>query len=193
MCVLPKPYQQPYPPIRIAATTAETFPHVGRIGYPIFVGLRGINQSELAYHLKVYREAWREAGHAGTGDVILRIPIYVAETAEQARLEPEASTMRSYQRLGQAFSHSAGREGTVASEERVERSQRLAHVTYDDLLENRVAYGTPEAVVDRLQELRESLGLTGVITEMNCGGVIPQDRVMTSLRLFGERVMPGLK
>ncbi|MBI3326178.1 MAG: LLM class flavin-dependent oxidoreductase [Nitrospinae bacterium] len=193
VCVLPKPYQHPYPPVRIAATTAETFPQVGHMGYPIFVGLRGMTQSDLGYHLKVYREAWQEAGHAGTGDVILRIPIYVAETAAQALRDPEASTMRAYQRLGEQFGRSAGRLGTVASEERVERAQRLSRVTYDDLLAERVAFGTPETVAARLQELREALGLTGVITEVNCGGVIPQDRVLNSLRLFAERVVPQLK
>src|SRR5215813_5900044 len=40
--VSPRPYQKPHPPVRMAATTAETFPHVGRMGLPIFVGLRGM-------------------------------------------------------------------------------------------------------------------------------------------------------
>src|SRR5688500_3734967 len=37
--VSPQPYQQPHPPIRMAATTEETFPRVGEMGLPIFVGL----------------------------------------------------------------------------------------------------------------------------------------------------------
>ncbi|MCE2464350.1 MAG: LLM class flavin-dependent oxidoreductase, partial [Dehalococcoidia bacterium] len=87
--VMPRPYQKPYPPIRIAATTRETFPQVGSMGYPIFVGLRGMDLPDLAHHIGVYRQAWREAGHPGDGDVILRIPVYVAESQEQARSEPE--------------------------------------------------------------------------------------------------------
>ena len=32
--VTPRPVQQPHPPVRMAATTAETFPRVGRMGLP---------------------------------------------------------------------------------------------------------------------------------------------------------------
>src|SRR5262252_660205 len=75
LCVLPKPYQKPSPPIRVAATTQETFPQVGAMGYPIFVGLRGFDVPQVARHLAVYRQTLREAGHAGSGDVFLRIPV----------------------------------------------------------------------------------------------------------------------
>ena len=34
VCVVPKPVQTPHPPIRIAATTNETFPTNGKMGYP---------------------------------------------------------------------------------------------------------------------------------------------------------------
>src|SRR5262249_35039513 len=50
--VSPRPYQRPHPPVRMAATTAETFPRVGRMGLPIFVGLRGMDIPELASCLK---------------------------------------------------------------------------------------------------------------------------------------------
>ena len=36
-CVVPKPYQQPHPPISVGVTSAETFPMVGRMGYPILI------------------------------------------------------------------------------------------------------------------------------------------------------------
>src|SRR5437867_3316449 len=60
--VTPRPYQHPHPPVRMAATTADTFPRVGRMGLPIFVGLRGMNIPELAAHVRRYRQARRGAG-----------------------------------------------------------------------------------------------------------------------------------
>ena len=191
--VMPRPYQKPYPPIRIAATTRETFPQVGSMGYPIFVGLRGMDLPDLTHHIGVYREAWREAGHPGNGDVILRIPVYVAESQEQARSEPEESTMRSYRRMAENFASSAAVAGTAVSEERAERARRLANVTYEDLLRDRIAYGTPEAVVQRIAEINEELHLSGVIAEMNVGGLISKERILNSLRLFGERVAPEFR
>jgi len=193
LCVIPKPYQKPYPPIRVAATTRETFPQVGQMGRPIFIGLRGFDATEAVHHLQAYRQAWREAGYPGTGDVFLRIPVYVADTAERARAEPEASTLRSYRRLGENFGRSARAAGTTASEERAERADRLSAVNYDDLLRGRLAYGTPEAVVERLRQLQETLGLSGVIMEPNVGGHIPRELVFRSIRLFAQEVAPRLR
>jgi alkanesulfonate monooxygenase SsuD/methylene tetrahydromethanopterin reductase-like flavin-dependent oxidoreductase (luciferase family) len=193
LSVLPKPYQKPHPPVRVAATTKETFPQVGRMGYPIFIGLRGFDVLEGMQHLHAYRQAWREVGHPGHGDVFLRIPIYVAETPERARSEPEYSTLRSYRRLAETFGRSAGAAGTTISEERVERAERLSAVGYDDLLRGRLAYGTPEMVAARLQELQETLGLSGVIVEPNVGGHIPPNLVFRSVRLFAQEVAPRLR
>ena len=193
VCVLPKPSQKPYPPIRIAATTRETFPQIGALGYPLFIGLRGFDVADVTQQLRVYRHAWREAGHAGNGDVYLRIPVYVAQTAAQARAEPEASTLRSYRRLSETFARSAGAPGTTASEERAARAERLGRVSYEELLRDRLAYGTPERVVERLGELREELGLAGVVIESNVGGGIPRERVMESVRLFAREVVPRLR
>jgi len=193
VCVLPKPYQKPLPPIRVAATTRETFPQVGQMGYPIFVGLRGFDVPQVAAHLQVYRQAWREAGHAGPGDVFLRIPVYVAATREQAYVEPHASTMRSYQRLSQQFARTAGAAGTTAAEERLERAERLASVSYDDLWRDRLAYGTPDMVVQKLQGLRHTLGLAGIVIEPNVGGGIPRELVLQSVRLFAREVAPRLR
>ena len=179
--------------MRIAATTKETFPLTGKDGHDIFVGLRGMNQDDLVTSLAEYRECWQEAGHPGTGDVILRIPIYVAETEEQAYEEPQESTYRSYRRLAESFASSASAAGTTASEERAERFQRLSTIGYDELLRGRLAYGTPETVAERLADLQERLGLSGVIAEMNVGGLIPQDKVRNSLRLFCEGVVPRLR
>lgn len=193
LCVLPKPYQKPSPPIRIAATTQETFPQVGQMGYPIFVGLRGFDVPQVARHLSVYRQTLQEAGHPGNGDVFLRIPVYVAETAAGAYNEPQASTLRSYQRMARTFAQSIGAAGTTSSEERQERATALSQVSYDDLLRDRLAYGTPDMVVERLTHLRDALGLSGFVIEPNVGGGVPRDQVFRSVRLFAQEVAPRLR
>src|SRR5258706_3177195 len=96
--VAPRRYRRPYPPVRMAATTPETFPRVARMGLPIFVGLRGMSIPELAGHLKTYRAAWREAGHPGAGDVCLRIPVYAAPTEEAATEEPRDTILYYFHR-----------------------------------------------------------------------------------------------
>src|SRR5256886_3510087 len=89
----PKPYQKPWPEIRIAANSPDTFPAIGKLGHGVFVAVRLGTLSELGPNIKAYREAYKAAGHPGEGQVFLRAPVYVAETPEQARSEPEESIM----------------------------------------------------------------------------------------------------
>ncbi len=68
----------------------------------------------------------------------------------------------------------------------------LAEITYDEVLADYAVFGTPEAVADRLLALREQMGFTTLSLWMNPGGTIPNERVLTSMRLFAERVAPRL-
>src|SRR5438876_171217 len=116
----PKPYQKPWPEIRIAANSPDTFPAIGTLGHGVFVAVRLGTLSELAPNIKAYREAYKAAGHPGEGQVFLRAPVYVAETAEQARSEPEESIMYFYRYLGERLEDSATRAGVRAIEDRAE-------------------------------------------------------------------------
>ena len=191
--VVPKPYQKPHPPIRIAAASPGTFPHLGSIGYPIFIGLRDLTLSELAQQVGTYRRAWREAGHPGNGDVLLRMPVYVSKSAELAYSEPKASTMSLFRRLAQTYIRSSEGATDDAARERAERGQRLYEASYDDLLRDRLAHGTPEAVMEQIRHIQDELQLSGVIAEMNTGGTIPREKVLDSLTLFAEKVVPAFR
>ncbi len=186
----PKPYQKPWPEIRIAANSPDTFPAIGKLGHGVFVAVRLGTLSELAPNIRAYREAWKAAGHPGEGKVFLRAPVYVAETAAQARAEPEESIMYFYRYLGERLEDSATRAGVRAIEDRAARGRRLQTISYDEALRDKIIVGTPEQVSDRLMGLRDELGLDGILAEMNCGTKIPHERVMKSLQLLCERVKP---
>ena len=191
--LVPRPLQTPYPPLRIAATSPDTYPAIGAMGLPIFVAVRLGTIEELGPNIAAYREAYRAAGHAGEGQVYLRVPIYVGETEAAARAEPEQSIMQFYRTLGQQIEDSATRAGARAIEQRAERGQALQTVTYDAALRDKVIVGTPKSVAARLQDLRAKLGLNGVLAELNCGGLIADDKVMRSLQLLCEEVAPRFR
>jgi alkanesulfonate monooxygenase SsuD/methylene tetrahydromethanopterin reductase-like flavin-dependent oxidoreductase (luciferase family) len=182
--LVPKPYQQPHPPIRVAVESRDTFAMVGQLGLPIFIRHQ-MDIPELQNLLKQYQAERQAVGSTGPNDVILQIAAYVADTAEKAYAEPEASTMRQRRMVRQTLHHTGDQEA-------FERLRRLAEASYDEVLQ-RVAYGTPEAVVDRLQEYRETLGITGVSLDVNPGGQLPYDRVVHSMRLLAEKVIPHFK
>src|SRR5215510_8132514 len=191
--VTPRPYQAPHPPVRMAATTAETFPHVGRMGLPIFVGLRGMATPELAVCVKRYREAWREAGHPGDGDVCLRTPVYAAPTEKAALEEPEETIMYYFQRQADLTRAPLGRAGTGSAERRITQAKTLSGLSYPEILGTKVAFGTGASLVDRFTQLREELGLNGVAAELNPGGLLPMEQEKRSLQIMTQHVMPAFK
>lgn len=66
----------------------------------------------------------------------------------------------------------------------------MQEISYEDALREKLIVGSPERVADRLMGLKETLGLDGILAEMNCGTKIPHQRVMTSLELLCGKVMP---
>ena len=192
VAVTPKPFQQPLPPIRVAATTPETFPVLGKQGYPCFAAVRQGNLTDLIPDIESYRAAYREAGHPGEGGVFLRIPIYLADTAEQALAEPETSIMEFYQGMAKQLIDSSKEPGIGDADIRRTRGEALMELTYEEARREKVVIGTPDMVTERLRELRDDLGITGILAELNCGRNIPHEKVMRSLQLLCTEVMPGL-
>src|SRR5499427_9245537 len=163
--VAPRPYQKPHPPIRMAANTPDTFPLVAELGLPIFVGLRDVDIPELQGSLASYRRAWAEAGHTGKPSVYLRIPVYAGLT--------EA--------------------GAGPADRRAAKADALERLPYEELLRTRVAFGTAPQLVDRLTELREQLGLDGIVIEPNPAGLIPPELANRTLRILSHEVIPAFK
>jgi alkanesulfonate monooxygenase SsuD/methylene tetrahydromethanopterin reductase-like flavin-dependent oxidoreductase (luciferase family) len=112
---------------------------------------------------------------------------------EQALTEPEQTMMTFYRNMATQLAQSASEAGANPNEKREERSEGLAALTWDAARREKVVVGTPETVTARLKELREELGLSGILAELNCGGQLPHDQVMRSLKLLCTEVMPHFK
>ena len=191
--ISPVPFTRPHPPLRVAATTDETFPLMGQRGMPIFVGLRAMDVAELSDCIKEYRRAWRAAGHPGDGSVYLRVATYAGET-DQAAMEEPADSIRAYfEGMSTLWRDSAGKPGFGAAAPRQGRSEQLAGLSFDQIIETKVAFGSPQGLVDRIGYLQEELGLDGFIAELNPGRLIPPDKVKRSLEILAKEVAPAFK
>ncbi|HEY0184316.1 MAG TPA: LLM class flavin-dependent oxidoreductase [Rhodopila sp.] len=188
--VTPRPFRPAGPPIRVAATSPDTFVTIGQQGKPIFLAVRYEDARDLVPHIQAYRDAWRAAGHAGQGAVYLRAPGYLAATAEAARAEAEASLMHYYRAQGALLRDSAGRAGVDQADKRARTAERLNTITYEEAVRGTVLIGTADQVADRIGALRDDLGLDGILLEINCGGKIPHAKEKEALRLLCQQVMP---
>ena len=181
--VVPKPLQQPHPPITVAVAGEDTFPLIGSMGHSIFVSMN-TPKEQLINRLAAYTKSRKEAGMEDPGGISIRVPVYVAETRDKAHSEPEESARHALAYAAQELSQ------TAASAEAATRMHRMANTPYSEILANRVLFGTPDEVVERLQTLQEELGINGIVMECNYGGRIPYAKVINSLRLLSEHVMP---
>ena len=168
----------------------DTFRAIGTMGLSLLVALIGTPMSELAPVIAEYQVAWQAAGHPGQGEVRLRLPIYVADTQDKAQTDPYPSVMPYYERLRQGYLRSAQR---FQSAERTARAAQLASLTYAEVLQERVVFGTPRYVTGRLRSLQQTLGLSGIIVEPNVGDSLPSELVASSMCLFAQDVAPHLR
>ena len=183
---VPRPFQKPHPPVRIAGASEDTFPMLGKLGFPLFVAVRSGSLAGLAPDLKAYRDAYKEAGHAGTGSVHLRLTMHVSDTDQKAFDEAEPSIMEGYK------TYATRLEGSPNARRRAELED-VRTTTYQNILNEKVIVGGPDRVTDQLLELRDVLGIDGVLVELNFGAMIPAEMMMHSLQLLCEKVMPRFK
>src|SRR5262245_477303 len=191
--VVPRPYQDPHPPIRMAANTPETFPLVAQLGLPIFVGLRDFDIPELQVSLASYRRAWAEAGQPGQPSVYLRIPVYAGLTEAGANEEPRETIKQFFRRHVELMRSTVGRAGAGPANIRATKADALERLSYDELLRTRVAFGTAPRLIERLKELREQLSLDGIVMEPNPAGLLPAEQANRTLRIIAQEVMPAFR
>ena len=88
--IVPRPLQKPYPPLRVAATSADTYRAIGAMGLPLFVAVRLGTFEELGAHIAVYHEAYKLAGHEGQGEVYLQSPDLCCKDGDIGASRPRA-------------------------------------------------------------------------------------------------------
>jgi alkanesulfonate monooxygenase SsuD/methylene tetrahydromethanopterin reductase-like flavin-dependent oxidoreductase (luciferase family) len=70
-------------------------------------------------------------------------------------------------------------------------AERMAHVSWDDLVAETLAVGSPDTVARKIEQMRD-LGVGEVLCWMNFGG-LPQSRVRRSMELFAREVLPHFR
>lgn len=140
---------------------------------------------ELKGRFELYREHASEArGHEvalGEGIALVR-DVYVAETMEQARQDAAEAVLNNYRWI----CHWRGLSNLMDPGEQVKQGQEL---NYEFLHPRNLLFGTPEYVTEKIQELQEELNLQELLLWVNHNG-LPHDKMMRSLKLFTEEVMP---
>ena len=84
----------------------------------------------------------------------------------------------------------AARRGDPPDSPRYATAARLASLDYADILENRAIVGSAADIARRVGELRDVLGIDGVVAELNPGGRLDEATTLESLRILAREVKP---
>ncbi len=190
--VVPQPVQRPHPPMRMAASTPATYEKVAREGLPLFVGLRGDGLDSLRVNIEAYHAAWLEEGHDEPGSVYLRVPVYAAESEAAALEDPRENILFYFERQAKLVA-AASKDKVKGSSANRSTASQLASLSYEDILETRVAFGSAPRLIERIRAWQEVLGIDGIVIEVNAGGMLTEDQVLNSIRIVAEDVMPAFR
>jgi alkanesulfonate monooxygenase SsuD/methylene tetrahydromethanopterin reductase-like flavin-dependent oxidoreductase (luciferase family) len=186
LTVVPKPIQKPYPPIRLAANSPDTFAIAGRLGFPIFASPLINPPDKLQEYLAVHRDTLKPGSRQ---DVALMFPVHVSGSREQARRECEASLMNFFRSAGERLRPLG--ETTIKSYEAFQQVlARLERVTYEGIDRHMGVFGDPDHCVERIQALQRQFHMDEFIGYFNQGGLVDHATVKRSMELFATAVIP---
>ena len=138
-----------------------------------------------------YRDAWRAAGHTGSGRVMLAFHMLCHENGERARAlarEPINHYLRSLVEAASGWVKGASSADYPGYGQMI---AALEKETFDTVLANGGAWvGTPDEIVAQAKTYQEQLGGFEVASlQVNFATLAFAD-AESSLRLFGHEVLP---
>jgi alkanesulfonate monooxygenase SsuD/methylene tetrahydromethanopterin reductase-like flavin-dependent oxidoreductase (luciferase family) len=185
---LPRPTQRPRPKFYIAATqTPESFEFAGLNGY----SLMAIPIGPLGPMLETYRKAWRQAGHAGNGEVMIAFHMFCHEDAHLAREIARKPFEEYFRALGHAVQDWT--RGTVSKDYRgYDKSMgKLAAFTLEGQIDSGGAWvGTPDEIRSIIRRVIENFGSFEHASLQINFGTMDLGNAQRSMRLFASQVMP---
>jgi alkanesulfonate monooxygenase SsuD/methylene tetrahydromethanopterin reductase-like flavin-dependent oxidoreductase (luciferase family) len=189
--IVPRPLQQPHPPILAGGTSDTTSEFAGARGYGLFLAPL-FPFTVLERWVRIYQESCAKHGH--TPYVIYLRPIYLGEDSAQVRRECEpyllnflAYVCKPLELLwyGKEELERAG-YGFYASDQ----IKAVTKLSYDELVEREFAFvGSPAQVIEKIGWLQEKAGIAEFDILANYGGMAHWQSLKQQ-ELFARHVMP---
>lgn len=192
LTVLPRPLQQPHPPIWQVGISPGSIERAARSGLNGLIGTYMNTLDEVRGDLEIWR---RHLSGNGTRRPLVAHNelVYVAETDAQAEVEAKPSGLHYSREAGSTWQGDEGQDGGLPDNYEHWRTlaARTARLEWPELFANRSLMGSPQTVGEKVATL-QSWGVDELIVFSSFGGM-PQDRTCRSLELFAERVMPEFR
>ncbi len=187
---LPRPTQKPRPPFWVAAlATPESFVNAGKNGHSVMaIPLAGGKMAEL---IAMYRDAWKSAGHAGNGRVMLAFHMYCAKSHDDAADTAREPLNRYLKSLVDAASDWTGGMSSKDYPNYDKIIEGLSKETFETQTAKGAAWvGTPDEICDVISDYQNMTGgFESASLQVNFNTIRNEDAA-ASMRLFAEQVIP---
>jgi alkanesulfonate monooxygenase SsuD/methylene tetrahydromethanopterin reductase-like flavin-dependent oxidoreductase (luciferase family) len=170
------PVQRPRPPVWLAANSDAGVRRAARLADAWLMNPHAALDT-LTRQQALFRAARQEAGLPPAAEIPLVKECYVAESASAAFAEARPLLEGKYQAY-------RGWEQDKA----LPPGERWSP-TFEELARDRFVLGDPVAVREEIARVQERLGVTTLVFRVQWPGM-EQERVLRSIRLLGERVLP---
>jgi alkanesulfonate monooxygenase SsuD/methylene tetrahydromethanopterin reductase-like flavin-dependent oxidoreductase (luciferase family) len=148
--VLPRPFQQPHPPVYLAASSPDSVRKAAAEGYTIMLDPHSSN-GEIGYKRRLYQEVMEAHGHT-VGDRDLPIVRYVALADTHAEAEEVARHSSAWTVGAYANPNKGGLKQNIPGHERDPNMDPVERYLHDVAI-----VGTASEVVDRFKELESEI------------------------------------
>ncbi len=191
VAVLPRPVQRPHPPLWTAAVSPDTYALAARRGLKILTSPSFTPFDILRKNYDLYHATWRQTHGSDAGaDICLNKIIHVADTSREARENLREPIRWFFQTQAGLI---ADPTGAPPDQYRFYQKVRenLLSLSEEKALDQAAIVGDAEEVADKIRAHHEALGVTFFMGAFSRGGVA-HEKVVRSMRLFAEKVMPRL-
>jgi alkanesulfonate monooxygenase SsuD/methylene tetrahydromethanopterin reductase-like flavin-dependent oxidoreductase (luciferase family) len=183
--------QRPHPPLYVSAQSDESLRFAAERNLPF--GQLDALEEDCRRDLLLYREIAHAHGFEPAPKLFLTREVFIAETDAEARRETYQYLL-GYWELWQRYAQFT-REGLVADyyNSWLRRAPKLADMSYEELVErNMLLIGAPDTVAAQLRALTLELDIAILTCVFHLGG-LPHERVVRSMRLFADEVLPKVQ
>lgn len=195
----PRPLQKPHPPIWLPSQgSVETIELAASRHYP-FIRVYEPAAAVKALFDEVRAATLRHGYACPPSQLGWMLPIYVAETDEQAEREAEEHILYLFQKLNlrpielllpPGYTSPSSMRRAV---ERVQRRIANRKTPFSELLETgTVVVGSPRTVRERLMAYQQEMGF-GKLVPLLQFGTLPADLTRKNMELFAGEIMPALR
>jgi alkanesulfonate monooxygenase SsuD/methylene tetrahydromethanopterin reductase-like flavin-dependent oxidoreductase (luciferase family) len=157
LVLAPRPVQVPHPPLFVAGVSPETIAWTAEQGFGFMTGVLPDTVGALRLR-KMYLDAAKDVGHVVEPDDIPFFRyVYVDESEEKVRAEAEPAITWVRQCLDWMTARAQGHAGGL---EQWLHDGPPPATSYEEFVEDRAFFGTPEQVLRRVRALRDDHGVT---------------------------------